>query len=263
MRKFRTTMGLFLSLLHVFSAAQADPRKIDLLTYHNHPPFVTEQAQGLSYELLNLLNQQAPDRFLFELRILPRNRLNVQLADWLQGRCAKEKQPACHEDWGVLWVNPAWGFSAGPEKRFLWIPMVKDSNAIISRRQDPVPYNGPESLFGKRLGGIRGHTYLGIDTAVQANKITRLDGDSERDNVLKLVKHRVDVILMPSSTIHYFLTQDAELTPLASELYIAANKHQSFIRHTMLPPGQKELEQLFKTLQEEGAWQKIMRQYGF
>ena len=254
----------FLLLLATFVATPvwAAPEKIRLFTYHNHPPFVTGDRQGLSFDLGKHLNKKAPDRYLFEVTILPRNRLNVYLANWIQGKCPSATK-ACKNSWALLWVNPKWGFGNNPEKLLSWIRMVDDSNSIISSASKKVAYKNPDSLIGHRFGGVMGHKYLGIDSLVKKGKIVRIDGNSERNNIFKLLKKRIDVTLLPTSTIHYYLLEGKEFAKFSKDIHIAQTKHQSYSRNFMFPPNRIDLKEIFKKLDSDSAWQATIKSYGF
>ncbi|MBF8271624.1 MAG: ABC transporter substrate-binding protein [Magnetococcales bacterium] len=230
---------------------------IRLLSYHNHPPFVTGPEQGLSFDVARMLTAFAAGTWKFQVRIVPRNRLDLELAPWIQGRCLNSGgDPGCGDDWSLLWVNPAWGFGENAGENFLWLKQFEDSNIILSRTESPVDYQSPESLAGLRLGGIRGHRYLGLDPLVTAGKIQRVDGDHERDNILKLLMKRVDVLLLPTSTVRYFLTQDATIRAAAGQIFVAPTRHQQFWRHFMIPSTRKDLEKVYGDWLATGAFPK-------
>lgn len=252
----------FVLALTIPSIVQAAPEGIRLLTYHNHPPFVTGSKKGLSFDLARTLSQSSQGKYLFQVQILPRSRLNLHLKDWLQDRCT-HPTASCQEGWAVPWVNQKWGFGNKPNEQFRWIPILNDSNSIISLKNKKIVYHGPESLIGQRLGGIRGHAYFGIDALVKDNKIIRIDGNSERDNILKLIKKRVDALLLPTSTIHYFLSEDDKFSAFAKNIHIAPNKQQSFSRNLMIPMKRADLEQFLKQLDSNPKWQEIIKRYRF
>ncbi len=200
--------ALFFSLFTTTSlwatSLWASPEKIKLYTYHNHPPFVTGDGKGLSFDVEKLLNKQAQGRIVFNIHIVPRSRLNVHLMDWIQGKCLSPTS-SCDKNWGLLWVNQKWGFGKNPDENFGWVPILKDSNAIISSTNKKITYDTPDSLIGHRFGGIRGHRYIGIDSLVKNRTVSRIDGHRERDNTITLSQNRVEVILLPTSTIHLFI----------------------------------------------------------
>ncbi|MBL7048381.1 MAG: hypothetical protein ISR96_02475 [Nitrospira sp.] len=246
MMKYRILTFFFIMLIMMVMplSIAAGAETIKVYTYHNHPPFINDKTGGITFSLESYLNKSAKGKYLFEVHILPRNRLNVVLKDWVSGKC-KIGEDACESNWVLLWVNQKWGFGKEPEDNFLWVPLLQDSNSIISRMAESVVYKGPESLKGLRFGGMSGHKYVGIDTLVAEGAIDRIDGSRERDNVLKLYKHRVDVILLPSSTINYLMENDSVIHTFANQLYIAPVVHQSYTRNVMIPGTRNDLHDFF------------------
>ncbi|WP_210396515.1 substrate-binding periplasmic protein [Motiliproteus sediminis] len=231
--------GLLLALLIGWSLpAVALPKVVHLLSYHSHPPFVTGNGEGETYALAARLNAVAPPGVRVEVELLPRVRLNQRLSQWLDGRCPGSH---CSDNWLVPWVNPKWGFVPGSGDPYFWVPLADDANVIVSRRESAVEYHGPESLDGRVLAGIRGHRYLGIDDRVAAGLVERVDSNVERDNLLMLLYKRVDAVLLPESTVRYFLSHDPVLREHADEFYIAAERHQSYRRSLMLPANRDDL----------------------
>jgi len=214
---------------------------IQVLSYHNHPPFVTGPMQGQTYQLVRQLNALAPPGLRFQVELLPRVRLNQRLQGWIDGECPARP---CDDGWLVPWVNPNWGFRPPGGDPYHWLAQAEDANVIVSRQSDPIDYQQPASLDGKVLGGVRGHRYMGIDERVAAGRIERVDGNVERDNLLMLLYGRVDAVLLPESTVNYFLQQDPTLRPHAQAFYIAPVRHQRYARSIMLPATRADLERL-------------------
>lgn len=225
----------------------ANPQTIAVLTYHNHPPFIisAEQKTGLTYDLVALLNQKAAGKYLFKVRILPRKRLDLQLN--------------LADPWVVVWVDSKW-FGDPQEQKYNWLKILKDQNSIVSHRDKKVVYTDFASLEGLRLGGIAGHRYVGIDELVKKGKIRRFDGEHEEDNLRILLAKRVDAILLPYSTITYFV----KMHGLENKVFIAPRAHQTYYRKFMLS---KKHPALFEFLQQvnlaqETRWLGIITRYG-
>ena len=265
MKRGRFDKKLYIILFFIAIVIQpgsAVSETINIYTYHNHPPFVTGEAKGLSYDLLNMLNEKAGDSYNFTLRIIPRARLNMITRNWHDGDCP-DPEKNCEDNWIVLWVNPLWGFGKDPMKTCYWIPILDDSNSIISLIEHKVEYSKPESLIGLTLGGMLGHKYVGIDDLAQKGLITRIDGTKERDNIFKLIKKRVDVILLPTSTIQYFVSKDEIISKHASELYISPTKHQEYRRNFMVPITRVDIEKILESVDlSSNRWKTHLRNAG-
>lgn len=241
MLKIPTSLTLILLLLVARPAAAIET--VTLYSYHDHPPFVTGPHAGLTEDLALYLNSLAPDHYRFVVKLLPRARLNAQLAGWINGDCTGQD---CAANWLVAWVNPAWGFIKGNEDPYQWQPLFEDSNAIVSLRDRAFEYHAAESLDGRILLGMRGHHYVGIDDRVEQGRVKRIDGNDERDNLLKLLAERGDAALLPTSTIDYFLTHDARLAPLRARFFVSPTRHQRYTRFLMLPGTRGDLLQLVR-----------------
>ena len=237
------------------SVVTAKPETVTIYSYHNHPPFVTGPDSGLTYELARQLNEQAAGRYLFQVSIVPRNRLNHFLKGWIQGVCPSSE---CKQDWLVPWVNPKWGFIKGSRNNYLWHKLFSDANVIVSRASDPLVYLSPASLKGLVFAGMRGHHYVGIDDLVKTGEIKRIDGNRERDNLLKILHKRVDATVLPASTMEYLLANDQGIKMQAEQFKVGDKKHQSYVRQIMLPETRNDLLILLKSikLQELSASNK-------
>ena len=242
--------NIFLGLLISFSCqfnvfAQSTTENIILYSYHNHPPFVTAKGSGLTYDLADKLNILAEGKYHFQVKIVPRSRLNYFINDWINGKCPNSQ---CDNNWMVSWVNPKWGFIRGERDNYLWYPLFKDSNVIVSSSDSDFDYTGPDSLKGLVLAGMRGHRYVGIDDLVASGDITRIDGNRERDNLLKVLKKRVTATLLPDSTMKYLLNNDPHISEQASQFKVSATKHQLYTRYMMLPEGRSDILKLLKSV---------------
>ena len=232
-----------LILLAVLWSGSAAAEVVHLLSYHNHPPFVTAPGVGETYQLAAKLNAAAPTGWHFEVELLPRMRLNQRLQSWIGGDCPA---PSCADNWIVPWVNPQWGFRPKGGDPYAWQAQMDDANVIVSRQAAPIDYQTPSSLDGKILAGIRGHHYVGIDERVASGQIKRIDSNVERDNLLMLLYGRVDAVLLPSSTVRYLLQRDPLLRDRATEFYLAPIAHQRYTRSIMLPAGRTDLQQMVR-----------------
>jgi len=227
------------------NTAQAG-QKVPILTYHIHPPFVVGEGKGLSYDFAKLVTKKSKGKYNFEIRELPRVRLNQEI---------KSNKP-----WVSVWANPLW-FGDKNKKKYFWLELLKDENSIISRNNLKINYDNPNSLLGKKFGGIRGHKYVGLDDLLKAKKIKGTKTDNERDLLRMLLHKRVDVILLPKSTISFYIKD----LSLEQKVFIGKKPHQSYVRHIMVPRGQEKLNSFFEKLNlaKDNEWKGILKKYGF
>lgn len=182
---------LLLSPLNVLAV-----ERVAVWAYQPSPPFASEHSQGLSEALVQLLNEHSTNqkRFDFQLTQLPRKRLDARLAD--------------NEPGVLLWATPEF-FPARLTAGAHWtLPLLCDTQDFISRSAAPFDYDGPQSLHGRRLGGILGHRYTALEEDIGQGLIHREDVHSDLQNLNKLLSERIDVALMPRSAwLFYSVTE--------------------------------------------------------
>lgn len=69
----RSLFSLYLALLPLSCFAE---KIIHVWSYHQGPPFIAGPGQGLTYDLVTLLNRQGLGEYRLELVIMPRKRLD-------------------------------------------------------------------------------------------------------------------------------------------------------------------------------------------
>mgnify|MGYP000500502038 CR=1 FL=1 len=215
-------------------------KNIEVYTYHNFAPFITGKNTGLSYDLVKQLNDNSKEDMTFTLKIMPRSEINVELKPWISKEC--RKGATCNKDWMLLWVNHKWGFGRNALKTFSWTPLFKDSNSIVSSKETKFEYNKPQSVFGKKLLGVKGHKYKNFDRLVKNKKLTRIDGTSERDNLIKVQNNEGDFTIIGTSSLKYLQKENASL----QDLHISKNLHHEYRRYIMTTPDNKELVDFIK-----------------
>lgn len=231
---------IFLLLTLVFCIFSFAKEKFVVYTYHNHSPFINAKQSGLSYDLIDYLNNNS--KFSFELKIVPRSRLNYILKPWKDKSCGKNKK--CDKNWMVLWVNHKWGFGKDSLENFAWVPLLQDSNVIISSSKEKFNYTKPEDLIGKKLVGMSGHRYVGIDDLVNEGKIKRINGNTEVENLQVVLSNRVDATLLPKSTFIYY----QKINDKFKSLYASKISHQDYMRNIMTTPKNEELLKYLNSL---------------
>lgn len=177
--------------------------------------------------MITHLNEKANGKYTFKLKVLPRSRLNYVLKPWINKECGVTKE--CSSNWMLLWGNPKWGFGKDSKTNFAWKELFKDSNAIIFNKDSNINYTSPSSLIGKKLAGIAGHKYVGIDSLVKEGKIKRINGNNETLNLQKVLSNRVDVTLLPNSSFNFYLQQNVKFQKLEKSKI----PHQTYMRNIM------------------------------
>lgn len=235
-------------LLTILSTA-VNARTVQVLTYHNFPPFVVDEKtrQGLSFDIVDILNELKIPGIDFTLAIHPRARLNREL----------RRQP----EWLVLWANPAW-FKDRDMTTYAWsAPIFEDANVLVTRDPD-FDYSGPLSLHSMQMLGLREHSYQGIDEMIESGMISKEDAPGW-DSLLLMVAYRphVDFTILPMLAARYYRTQ----LQLQDNVFIASTPHSRFTRSIMGPASSSTLSPLIDTLAETLAsspqWKALMKHY--
>lgn len=239
-----------LFLIGLMGTNKAMAETIKVYTYHSHPPFVLAKGKGLTYDLADFLSERSGGRFSFEVSVLSRPHLN---------KIIKKRSAAV-----VPWVNPAW-FGDKEEVKYTWAQgvLMPDGNAVVSSQTGGgFNYDGPSSVEGKVIGGLRGHRYAGIDDFIKDTGLAkRVDADTHNANIKKLRDGLIDLMLIPESATFFKIKTEN----LSSELYVSAIPHSRYERRLMVLHESLELkefiEQFLVDMSSDGDWQKIIARY--
>lgn len=227
--------------------SRAEEQFVSVWSYYCFPPFVTSKNQGLSHELIELLNARGQGRFRFELRLLPRKRIDLLLSDGITGL--------------VLFVNPSWMGLRNLQK-YEWTPsLFSDRNVIVSNVSRKVDFTGPESLVGLTLGGIIGRKYEALDELVDAGLIKRDDTTSEKSNLLKLCEKRIDFTTGPETMLRPLV---ASLC-IDGQIYFSPTPLFQYTRHILISDASPALSefivQFVRELPANPKWIAIKDKY--
>lgn len=229
--------------------ANSNAQLISAYTYHLKPPYIIdlESETGLYFDFVDYLSQKVPG-FQFHLTYLPRKRLDIYLErNQLNGI--------------IVGVNPAW-FKDREEKKYFWTPKIfDDRDDVVSNIQSPLEYQGPESLFGKTIGGVLGYYYFGINEAVGAGKVSREDANSERA-LLEMIYHkRVTAGIVSNATFNYLVVKHG----WQGRFHLSQQPHDLYTRHVLVPLNLEEVSAAINTvidnIPNDPAWHKILDKY--
>lgn len=240
-------------------------KPVSLYTYHHQPPFVLEleQRKGLMFEVAELLNRHASAAQPSAVSVLPRARLNKTLAGWIDGSCVGAGAQACDDNWMLLWVIPAWGWSEHAPQRFLWVDLFADEDLVISTQRNKVDYRTPDSLIGLRFAALRGHFYpLGVEALMRQGKILREDGNDVRSSLMRIHSRSLDVAFIRRWALDYYLKHDAQIAAIAADLYVAPQPFNQFILQAMIPATRPDLRDLLEQAKADPAWAELFARYG-
>jgi methyl-accepting chemotaxis protein len=181
---------------------------IKVYAYQNLPPFVTGHKEGLTYELVKYLNEKLAGRYRFVIYRLPRSRLDKLLEKGTRGL--------------VPWTMPAWHGDVD-EARYDWTSgYFNDANTLISSKQTPFDYDGPQSMCGRTLGGLSGYVYMHLDDLAKAGELTRINASSVEENIKRVINKRIDTALVTESTARYMSSK----LNVKDKIHFSKNNHQ-------------------------------------
>lgn len=227
---------------HRSHAAQS----IEIYAYHNAPPFLvnTDTNTGLNQDLVHALQTRVGPDYVLSLRPTSRPDINQRLAKNL---------PTI-----VLWTHPSWFGSKA--NSYLWAaPLFSDRDvlvSLVSEKRQPFP------LKGSRLGGIAGYSYPGLNELVNTQQLTRVDADSDKENLLKLADKQVDVIVITRSSFWYYAKQPQ----FVGKFHVVGQPYDTYHRQVLVTSHYQAflpvLNQALADLEKSPSWQERLALYG-
>lgn len=238
-----------LALLLMWQTARAQ-ETISLYTYYDYPPFQTANGQGLLYGLAEYLSRKSNGKYAFSAYVLPRKRLDYIISP---------NQP---DNWVVAFAVPKF-FADEDQSKFSWSgTLMRDLDFLISRREAPIVYTGPESLYGKRFGGTLGHRYAFFEDAIADGKIVRDDCLNMECNVRRLILGRIDATILSNGAIAHYRTTIPEFS---EQVFLPPQPIATFDRRLMCSKQRPELQQFLDNviyqLPHDPAWAKMLKGY--
>ena len=113
----------------------------------------------------------------------------------------------------------------GERERFLYFsePYYWNEIVVLSRRESPIQYSDHESLTGLTIGVQRGYRYS--DDFEQLTNFKKYEVSSAEEGLEKLMKQRVDAILVDKNVLSYTL----EKAKISHDLFHTSTTHFSCI----------------------------------
>jgi polar amino acid transport system substrate-binding protein len=206
MNKFRAWLLLLFALT---LAGPARAEVVHVYTSANFAPLMLGGGRGVYPDLVAWLNRQKLGKLTFELRYMPRKRLQVKLEDGSL-------------DGIVIGMMPAW-LGDERQKKYLWTaPFDIDHFALVSLATRPMDSARPRTLRGGTIGVTMGYVYPGLDDWIVQSRLQRSGGISDEKNIEKLLRGRVDCVIVAESMARYFirthkLEQKLHLSPVPGQ----------------------------------------------
>jgi polar amino acid transport system substrate-binding protein len=222
---------------------------LTLYAYHNSPPFVinAETETGLNYDLVRALQQQLGNNYRLEFKQLPRHLLNERLNAGL---------PTI-----VLWASPAW--FTNKAQPYLWSNTVfSDRDVLVTLRESTLKIEQLTDLAGSTLGALRGYSYPGVNELVSQHRLTRLDADTDKENLARLLERNVDQIVISRSSFLYYARQQQHL----GKMKIIGQPYSNYQRQLLLThhyqPMLADFDEAILALPKQQFWTSRLELYG-
>lgn len=230
--------------------ATAAAKTIAILSHYKYPPYVTTPDNGLTFDLAMYLTKKSYGRYIFQVEILPKRRLLSVLNQ-------TDKAVV------VPWVLPEWMREARSHD-ISWSDTVMESDdLVVSSLRHPV--EGKASFNGLRFGGILGHVYTDLESAIAKGELVRDDAPDDESNLRKLRKQRIDFLFLPDHTLQYYRYKNPVLL---EDLYISKSKRNDkphALKLMLKVPDENDksaLKSIIANMQQDAEWHTILRRYG-
>lgn len=241
---------LALALLAFNTKSALAAEYVPVWAYNPSPPFVLDQEleTGLSYDLAKLLSERSKGQYSFEIEVLPRPRLDLNLSN--------------NEPGVVFWVNNNW-FGDPDKIKFLWSDtLIEGSASVLSPTANPVEFDGAESLIGMDLVGVRGHVYGPVDPLVEAGEISRKDVNSEESLIHFIASERAEVAIVAFSAAGYYIKD----LGVEDKVHYSAKPHSEFNRYALVTSPLKHvleyMDPVVNGFENDAEWQGLLEKYG-
>lgn len=242
-------MKLLTLILYLYTAHGL--AEVDVLTYHDQPPFIIDKAnkKGLTYDIIDHINRSM--KTTYHIRVLPKLRVKKML----------DSKKGALMIWAVSLTFG--GIENAKQTKLVWSkPLLSDQQSFISRSTHPIEYLGPESLYGRVLGGVQGHTYFGLQADIESEKITRINATKEDKNITRLLANRLDVVTMAESSAKYY----GNLLQVGDKLYFSEKPLNYYSRHFLASQQLSEHIVMFNrwldASMQNSTLTKLLTQYG-
>jgi polar amino acid transport system substrate-binding protein len=236
-------------LLTLSALAVGERLPVKVYAYHLKPPYMINigSETGLYYDFSRYINSKQT-KYELHTVFVPRKRIDSYISS---------KQL----DGVLVGVNPIW-FNDRSLKKYLWTAsIVKDQDEIVSSVNKPFEYTSPSSLVGKRIGGVKGFYYFGIDELVNKGKIERFDAENEKLVLNLILGGRVDVGVVSRSTVQYLVMEEEWV----DKFHLSLIPHDSFVRRVMVPHSYQDvydvIAPIIKNINQDNDWRRILRKY--
>ncbi|WP_432463109.1 substrate-binding periplasmic protein [Agarivorans sp. QJM3NY_33] len=144
--------------------------------------------------------------------------------------------------------------------------LIEQAAVLYVQAQSEITFNGQLGDLGAyRFGVLRGATYGPMwEQVIDSGGISKIERVADyRQNVMKLVNQRLDVIIGPDYTMAYIikeLGQEGRLKQLSPHIEVVPT-YIAFSKNTVAPELVAAFSDTLKALKRDGTYQRIINRY--
>ena len=228
---------------------QNHANKFYVCSAYKSGPFIIDEKKrlGLLYIFTDFLNAQAKGKYQFEVLLLPRARLLLELQT--TNHCI------------VPFVSYKW-FDPSKE-RYNWSqPLIKDANVILSSQATKLESLAKEKVVGLKTSQVIGFFDAQLETLIKDKTIILFNSISLEKSVGLVAKHRIDFIVSGKIPLQYLINKHQ----IQDKIYISKETTTTFSRSVFSSKSNPELSEFIAAqiapFQVSLEWQKSLIELG-
>lgn len=229
--------------------APNNANKFYVCSAYKSGPFIIDENKrlGLLYTFTDFLNAQAKGKYQFDVLLLPRARLLLELQT--NNHCI------------VPFVSYQW---FDPSKTlYNWSqPLIEDANVILSSQATKLESLAKEKVVGLRTSQVIGFFDDQLETLIKDKTVIRFDSISLEKSVAMVAKHRIDFIVSGRIPLQYLINKHQ----IEDKIYLSKKTTATFNRSVMSPKYNPELSEFIAAQIEpfkvSVAWEQSLVELG-
>ena len=241
-------LSILLVLFSTFSQSTL-AKKLYVCSAYLSGPFVTDENDrlGLLYTFTDFLNKKAQNKYSFEVLVLPRSRLLLELK--LTDHCI------------VPFVSYKW-FDPSKQLYYWSQPLLNDANIILSSQDKKLESIAKERVAGMSTSQVIGFLDDQVGALIKDNTVSAFNSLSLENSVGMVARKRIDFIVSGEIPVQYLIHKHQ----IQDKVYFSKNTTSTFERSVLLPKSNPQLiefvEQQIGVLKSSSEWQQALAQFG-
>lgn len=248
LRLSTSKLSILLVLFSTFSQSTF-ANKFYVCSAYLSGPFVTDEKSrlGLLYTFTDFLNKKAQGKYSFEVLVLPRSRLLLELR--LTDHCI------------VPFVSYKW-FDPNKQLYYWSQPLLNDANIILSSQDKKLESIAKERVSGMSTSQVIGFIDEQVAALIEDNTVSAFNSVSLENSVGMVARKRIDFVVSGKIPVQY-LTYKHQIQ---DQVYLSKNATTKFERSVLVPKSNWQLiefiEQQIGILKSSSEWQQALAQFG-